>query len=330
MDSALQPPVRARPRLLPLVRQAIRARHYSPRTERSYVHWIRRFVLFHGKRHPADLAEREVGDFLTDLALRGRVAASTQNQALSALVFLYREVLGRELAQVEQIVWAKRPHRLPVVLSREEVRLVLRQLRGRCRLMASLLYGSGLRLTECLRLRVQDLDFTMSQVMVRSGKGAKDRSTMLPMSLRDELTQYLAQLRLRHQRDLSEGLGVAPLPFALRRKYPAASREWRWQYLFPGRRIMVVEPETGGQGRTHVHHSLLQRAMRKAVQAAGLTKRASCHTLRHSFATHLLEDGYDIRTVQELLGHRDVSTTMIYTHVLQRGGLGVRSPMDRA
>jgi integron integrase len=315
-------------RLLDRVRIAIRTRHLSPRTEEAYVFWIRRFILFHGKRHPVEMAEAEVSAFLSALAVGERVAASTQNQALCALLFLYRHVLGIELPWLDDLVRAKRPARLPVVLTREEVAAVLRHVQGVKRLAATLLYGSGLRLLECLRLRVKDVDFGRNEIVVRGGKGDRDRRTMLPAALSGALARFVAVARRQHQRDLAAGAGWVALPHALGRKYPNAGREWGWQWVFPATRIHV-DAESGQRRRHHLHESVLQRAVREAVLRAGIAKPAGCHTFRHSFATHLLEDGYDIRTIQELLGHRDVRTTMVYTHVLNRGGRGVTSPVDR-
>jgi len=323
-----RPPYLPGPRLLDRVRIAIRTRHLSPRTEEAYVFWIRRFILFHRKRHPAEMAAPEVSEFLSSLAVQGHVAASTQNQALCALLFLYRHVLGVDLPWLEEVVRAKRPVRLPVVLSREEVAALLQYLHGVKRLAGGLLYGSGLRLLECLRLRVKDVDFGRNEIVVRAGKGDRDRRTMLPAALKDPLGRLVEAVRCQHQRDLAAGAGWVVLPHALGRKYPNAGREWGWQWVFPATRIHF-DRETGQRRRHHLHESVLQRAVREAVLRAGIAKPAGCHTFRHSFATHLLEDGYDIRTVQELLGHRDVATTMIYTHVLQRGAMGVRSPMDR-
>ncbi len=316
------------PKLLDQVRARMRRLGLAKRTEEAYVGWIRRFILANGKRHPRDLGEREVESFLTDLAVRGRVAASTQTQALSALLFLYREVLGVELPWMENIRRAKRPERVPVVLSRDEARALLAELAGVNWLMASLLYGSGLRLLECLRLRVQDVDFGRREITVRQGKGGKDRRTMLPAGLESALRTQLDQARRLHQRDLALGFGAVWLPDALARKYPNAAREWIWQYVFPASQ-RSVDPSDGTTRRHHLDESVLQRAVKRAAAQAGLTKRATCHTLRHSFATHLLEAGYDIRTIQELLGHSDVSTTMIYTHVLNKGGRAVHSPLDR-
>jgi len=317
-----------KPRLLDRVRQALRARHMSRRTEEAYVAWIRRFIFFHDKRHPAEMGAAEVTKFLTSLAVDGQVAASTQNQALSALLFLYKDVLEVDLPWLDGIVRARRPERLPVVLNRDEVRALFQRLDGVSRLMASLLYGAGLRVLECCRLRVQDLDFATNQIVVRGGKGDKDRVTMLPGIVKAGLLEHLEDVRAQHRHDLVAGAGWVELPTALMRKYPNAGREWVWQWVFPATRI-YRDRLTGQRRRHHLHESVLQRAVKAAVRQAGLAKRASPHTLRHSFATHLLEDGHDIRTVQELLGHRDVTTTMIYTHVLNRGPAAVRSPADR-
>lgn len=316
------------PRLLDQVRGRIRRRGLAIRTEKVYVNWIRRFILANGKRHPRDMGAREVEWFLTELAVKDQVAASTQNQALSALLFLYREVLELDLPWMENIQRAKRPKRLPVVLTVDEVMRVLDRMDGTAHLMASLLYGSGLRLMECVRLRVQDVDFVRREILVRSGKGDKDRRTMLPAMAIAPLQAKLTQARILHERDLAQGHGEVWLPHALQRKYPNAAREWIWQYVFPAQR-RSIDPRSGIERRHHVGEKNLQRAVRVAVQAAGIGKHATCHTLRHSFATHLLESGSDIRTIQELLGHADVSTTMIYTHVLNRGGFGVSSPLDR-
>jgi integron integrase len=305
----------------------LRSRHYSPRTEQTYCHWVKRYIFFHNVRHPAEKGETEVNVFLTHLATSGKVSASTQNQALSALLFLYRYVLGNPLGKLGEVARARKPHRLPVVLTRQEVRAVLSRLEGDKWLMASLMYGAGLRLAECLRLRVQDVDFEAQQILVRDGKGFKDRITMLPEAVKRPLTDHLESVRRIHARDLADGYGRVDLPGALTRKYPRAAWEWRWQHVFP-QEHRWVNPRTGEQGRHHIDESLIQRAVKGAVSAAGIAKHATCHTLRHSFATHLLEDGYDIRTIQELLGHKDVKTTMIYTHVLNRGGRGVRSPVD--
>jgi integron integrase len=315
------------PRLLDRVHEAIRRRYYSRRTEEAYVHWIRRFIFFNGKRHPEVLGEAEVTAFLNHLAAERQVAAATQNQALSAILFLYREVLGRELPWLDGVHRPSRPPRLPVVLTRAEVERLLAQLTGTRWLIASLLYGAGLRVMECLRLRVKDVDLSYRQVLVRDGKGEKDRVTMLPERLVEPLRAHLGRVRLLHARDLREGYGETHLPYALSRKYPRAGREWCWQYLFPSQH-RSADPEDGVVRRHHLYESVPQRAIKEAARAACIAKPVSCHALRHSFATHLLEGGYDIRTVQELLGHSDVSTTMIYTHVLNKGGRGVKSPFD--
>ncbi len=315
-------------KLLQQMREALRARKYSCRTEKTYVMWVRRFIQFHELRHPSEMAEPEINAYLTHLAVNGNVSASTQNQALSALLFLYRHVLNRQIGELGELIRARRPQRLPVVMTRDEARAVLRRLTGEKWIIAALLYGSGLRLMECLRLRVKDVDFTSSQITVRDGKGNQDRVTMLPVSLHVPLREHLKLVRTVHEQDLKDGYGQVYMPYALNRKYPNASAEWRWQWIFPQLRRWR-DPQTGRQGRHHMDESIVQRAVKEAVRSAGLTKRASSHTFRHSFATHLLEDGYDIRTIQELLGHKDVKTTMIYTHVLNRGPTGVRSPMDR-
>jgi integron integrase len=304
-----------KPRLLDRVRESLRARHYSRRTEHAYVAWIRRYIFFHGKRHPAEMGAPEITRFLTWLAVHEKVAASTQNQALGALLFLYREVLELDVPWLDGLVRAR-------------VRALLERLDGTPRLMAYLLYGAGLRLLECCRLRVQDVDFASNQIVVRGGKGDKDRVTMLPAGVKSDLAKHLEAARRQHERDLRDGAGWVELPTALGRKYPNAGREWVWQWMFPATRI-YVDGVTGQRRRHHLHESVVQRAVRQAALKVGIAKRASPHTLRHSFATHLLEDGHDIRTVQELLGHRDVTTTMIYTHVLNRGPAAVRSPADR-
>ena len=306
---------------------ALRARHYSRRTEQAYTLWARRFIRFHGMRHPRQMAEPEINAFLTHLAVDRHVSASTQTQALAGLLFLYRHVLGRPVGELSGVIRARRPKRLPVTLTRDEVRAVVANLDGGSRLMASLMYGGGLRLSECLRLRVQDLDFERGEITVRSGKGGKDRVTMLPRSLTSPLRRHLDTVRDLHARDLAAGGGRVALPDALERKYPRAATDWRWQWVFPQRQLWR-DAQSGKQGRHHLHETIVQRAVREAVRRSGISKRAGCHTLRHSFATHLLEAGYDIRTIQELLGHKDVRTTMVYTHVLNRGGLGVRSPAD--
>ena len=316
------------PKLIPTVRRALKLRHYSRRTEEAYVGWVRRFVRYHGLRHPAELGEAEISDFLSELAAEAGVSASTQTQALSAILFLYRDVLGRPPDALRHLVRARASTRVPVVLSRGEVGRVLDGLDGTPRLVGTLLYGAGLRLLECLRLRVKDLDFELGQIIVRGGKGDKGRITMLPAAVRPPLREQLRRVRARYDADRAGGAGWVALPNAFARKSPEAGADWVWQYLFPATRLHR-DGATGQARRHHLHESVVQRAVRDAVRRAGIAKRATCHTFRHSFATHLLEDGYDIRTVQELLGHRDVATTMIYTHVLNRGAMGVRSPMDR-
>jgi len=324
-----QPPtaVPPLPRLLDRVRGVLRARHFSRRTEDAYVAWIRRFILFHGTRHPDGLGAPNVAGYLSHLASRCQVSASTQNQAFSALLFLFREVLGRELVGLEQVPRARLPEHLPVVLSREEVIAVLGRMHGTPRLMASLMYGAGLRLLECCRLRVKDVDFSRQELLVHDGKGRKDRVTVLPGRLVPSLRAHLERVERQHLADLEGCAGYVALPGALARKFPNANREWPWQWVFPATRV-YTDAATGERRRHYLHESLLQREFAAAVRAVKLAKPATCHTLRHSFATHLLETGYDIRTIQELLGHSDVSTTMIYTHVLNRGGRGVRSPFD--
>lgn len=324
------PPVRdGRPRLLHLVRAAIRARHYSRSTELAYVHWVKRLVRFHGMRHPDHLGPGEITAFLTDLAERGRVSESTQTQALSAILFLYRSVLKRDLGWLDGLVRAKAPARLPAVLTRHEVVRVLDTMEGTTRIAAELLYGSGLRLMECLTLRVKDVEFDKGQLTVRRGKGAKDRVTMLSRAVQPGLRVHLEDVRARHLRDVADGVAV-PLPEALERKGPGAATSWLWWWVFPaGRRFVPQGRAHARHWRMYLHPSVIQRAVTQAGKDAGLTHRVTCHTFRHSFATHLLEDGYDIRTVQELMGHRSVTSTMIYTHVLNRGGLGVLSPLDR-
>lgn len=314
-------------RLFDTIRNKLRVKHYSLRTEIAYLGWIRRFILANGKRHPRELGGIEVEYFLSRLATHGKVAASTQNQALSSLLFLYREVLQVNLPWMENVVRAKRPQRLPVVLSVEEVARLLARLDGRSWLMASLLYGTGMRLMECVRLRIKDVDFSRNEILVRDGKGAKDRHTVLPATLEGPLRQQIEKALLRHGDDIAQGYGEVWLPYALERKYPAAPKQSAWQYVFPATHLSE-DPLSRKTRRHHIDEKVLQRAVKSAADAAGLLKLVSCHTLRHSFATHMLESGYDIRTVQELLGHSDVATTQIYTHVLNRGAGGVRSPLD--
>jgi integron integrase len=327
-------PPRSQPgkvKLLDRIREVLRLKHYSLRTEQTYVDWIKRFIIFHGKQHPENMGADEVRAFLSDLASTRKVAAATQNQAFSALLFLYKEVLKQELPWIDNIVRAKRPAKLPVVLTPAEARAVLAKLHGPARLMANLLYGCGLRLSECVRLRVKDVDFGYLHITVRDAKGGRDRVTMLPVSLVESLRRQTEHRRILHEEDVAAGYGAVFLPTALARKYPGAAREFAWQYLFPSSR-RSADPRNDSdppkESRHHIDESFLQRAVKKAVRDAEINKMASCHTFRHSFATHLLENGYDIRTVQELLGHRDVSTTMIYTHVLNKPGLGVKSPLD--
>ncbi len=316
-----------KPKLLDQVRTACRVRHYSLRTEDAYVDWIRRFILFHGKRHPLEMGTLEINAFLSHLAVERSVAVSTQNQAFAAILFLYQKVLESDPGRIEGVIRAKRPKRLPVVLTKPEVRLVHAQLADTYLLIAQLLYGAGLRILECLRLRVKDLDFQRREITVREGKGNKDRRTMLPVSLIPALVQHLDRVRVLHQRDLERGYGMVHMPHALDRKFPGSDKEWIWQFVFPSR-CLSVDPRTGIKRRHHAHEGAVGREITAAVKRSGIAKRATSHSFRHSFATHLLEDGYDIRTVQELLGHEDVSTTMIYTHVLNKGGRGVKSPLD--
>lgn len=316
-----------KPKLLDQVREVIRRKHYSFRTEKSYTDWIRRFILFHRKRHPLEMGEPEITAFLNHLAVNRNVAASTQNQALSALLFLYQEVLDQKLEWLKDVERAKTPQRMPTVFTPEEARAVLGGLSDVYSIMGNLLYGSGLRLLECLRLRVKDVDFGYNQIMVRDGKGQKDRVTLLPRSVIEPLRIQLRKVKAIHEQDLGEGCGRVYLPFALARKYQNAEVQWLWQYVFPAPR-RSIDPRTGEEARHHLHEKSLQHEVKKAIRAAGIEKKASCHTFRHSFATHLLESGYDIRTVQQLLGHKDVATTMIYTHVLNSPGIAVRSPLD--
>jgi integron integrase len=321
-------PDKSAPRLYDRIVEVMRVRHYSRRTEEAYLHWIRRYIEFHARRHPRQLAEGDVNRFLTHLAVKEHVAASTQNQALSAILFLYEHVLEQPLDRIEGVVRARRPKRLPVVLTVDEVSRVMAHLSGDKWLIAMLLYyGGGLRLLEALRLRVKDLDFQRGEITVREGTGDKDRVTTMPRAVSSPLQQHLQRVEAIHQQDLADGYGRVELPHALARKYPNANQEWCWQFVFPQERRWK-NSRTGEQGRHHIDESLFSRSLKAAVRKAGLTKRVTSHTFRHSFATHLLADGYDIRTVQELLGHQDVRTTMIYTHVLNRGGRGVRSPTD--
>jgi len=316
------------PKLLDQVRGKIRLKHYSIRTEQAYTDWIKRFILHFGKKHPRDMGAAEVEQFLTHLAVNGRVSASTQNQAKCALLFLYKEVLAVELPWLDNVEQAKTPKRLPVVLNRDEIQAILSRLTGTQWLIVSLFYGTGMRIMECLRLRVQDVDLKRRELLIRDGKGFKDRVTMLPMTLGAPLQAHLIKVRELHENDLAQGYGTVYMPYALERKYPNAAKAWIWQYVFPAAKLST-DPRSGTVRRHHVQEQAIQRAVKQAVRDADLTKAATPHTFRHSFATHLLEGGYDIRTVQELLGHADVSTTMIYTHVLNKGGKGVLSPLDQ-
>jgi integron integrase len=309
------------------VRDTLRRKHYSYRTEQAYLYWIRHFIFFHNKRHPREMAEREVAAFLTHLAVKRRVSASTQNQALNAILFLYKQVLGRNIGLIQGVVRAKRPERLPVVMTPEEVQKVLARLSGRAWLMACLMYGAGLRVTECLRLRVKDIDFGLNQIVVRDGKGGKDRVTPLPVTLVPTLRQQIENVRRIHAADQADGFGEVSMPNALARKYPNAARELAWWYVFPASH-RSRDPYSDRIKRHHLDESVIQRAVKQAVRASGIAKPASCHTFRHSFATHLLASGHDIRTIQEILGHHDVRTTMVYTHVLGKGARGVSSPLD--
>ena len=316
-----------KPKLLTQLSQAIRSRHYSRSTEATYVHWIKRFIFFHHVRHPQEMAEPEINAFLTHLAVKEHVSASTQNQALCAIIFLYKHVINRKIGDIGEVIRARKPVRLPVVMTKAEVKAVLSNLTGDKWIIAYIMYGAGLRLMECLRLRVQDVDFNQNQITVRDGKGDKDRVTMFPESVKKPLAEHLSKVKKIHESDIEKGLGRVLLPDALARKYPNASKEWRWQWIFP-QNTLWHNIKTGERGRHHVHETLIQKLVKDAVTKAGLVKRATCHTFRHSFATHLLEDGYDIRTIQELLGHKDLKTTMIYTHVLNKGPSAVRSPAD--
>jgi integron integrase len=319
------PPVK----LLDRVRQSIRLKGYSIRTERTYVSWIRQFVLFHAKRHPRDMGKPEIEAFLSYLVMKRNVASSTQNQAFNSILFLYNNVLDVDMPQDINALRSKKPVRVPTVMTREETLKLIGSMHGTHQLMAKLMYGCGLRVIECVRLRVKDVDFAMNQIIVRDGKGKKDRITVLPEGARPLLEEHLVYVKRLHQSDLAKGYGRVYLPNALDRKYPNSNRQWGWQYVFPAK-TLSNDPRSGIKRRHHLHDSSIRKAIRKAVKLCGIVKPVSCHTLRHSFATDLLADGYDIRTVQELLGHKDVSTTMIYTHVLNRGGRGVRSPLDFA
>ncbi len=316
------------PRLLYIVRNKIRLKHYSIRTEEAYVSWIKRYIYFHDKRHPNDMGRLEIEAFLTDLAVKGNVAASTQNQAFSALLFLYKKVLNKDVFKDIDALRAKKPQRLPTVLTFDETMDMIDSMTGMFQLIVKLLYGCGLRGIECVRLRVKDIDFEMNQVVVRDGKGQKDRVTMLPENVKTALKEHLKYVKKRHEKDLAQGFGSVYLPHALAKKYKNAPKDWRWQYVFPSK-TLSMDPRSGVKRRHHIHLDSLSKAIKRAARISGVTKTVSSHVFRHSFATHLLEDGYDIRTIQELLGHKNVSTTMIYTHVLNKGGRAVRSPLDR-
>ena len=316
-----------KPKLLDQVRQIIRIKHYSLRTEESYVNWIKRFIFFHDKKHPKEMREKEIGQFITHLAKDKKVSASTQNQALCAIVFLYKNILKIELENTISIYWSKRPKKLPVVFTKDEAIKVLYNLKGVHWFVGMLLYGSGLRLTESLELRVKDIDFGYKQIVVRNSKGEKDRTTMLPEKVIEPMKKHLQKVKQIHEEDLKNGYGTVYLPYAIERKYSNAKYDWGWQYVFPASRIST-DPRSGIQRRHHLHDTVIQKAVKQSIRNAGINKHASCHTFRHSFATHLLESGYDIRTIQELLGHKNVETIMIYTHVINQGGKGVRSPAD--
>jgi integron integrase len=323
----MEPPPTPPKKLLDQVRDVIRVKHYSYRTEETYVQWIRRYILFHNKRHPKEMGVPEIEAFLTHLAVQEHVAAATQNQAFSALLFLYKEVLCLPLDERIDAIRAKPSRKLPTVLTPEEVRSIILNMSGVHRLIVQILYGSGLRLREAMQLRIKDLDLSQHQIVVRDAKGQESRVTMLPTSVVAPLQDHLRTVKRLHQQDLDQGYGAVTLPFALARKYPSANRQWLWQFVFPSS-TRCRDPRTDVVVRYHLHESGLQKAVKQAVRQAGIPKRVGCHTFRHSFATHLLQNGYDIRTVQELLGHKNVKTTMIYTHVLNRGGFGVRSPLD--
>ena len=322
MNSELQ-----KPKLLDQVRSVLRVKHYSYRTEQNYIHWIKRYIYFHNKTHPKDLDGKDISRFISHLALKEKVSASTQNQALCALVFLYKQVFGLDMGEFPEIHWARKPKKIPVVFSKAEVQKVLGNLNGLHWIMAMLLYGAGLRLRECLQLRVKDIDFDYKQVTVREGKGDKDRITILPDRVIEPLKKQIKYVKVLFEKDIKEGYDSVYMPFALEKKYPNAGKELGWRFVFPSEYISA-DPRTGIKRRHHIHETVLPKAVKRAIRKSGITKHASCHTFRHSFATHLLEDGYDIRTVQELLGHSNVNTTMIYTHVINKGGLGVKSPGD--
>ena len=315
------------PTLIEKVREVLRLQHKSYRTEQSYIYWIRKFLQFHNMRHPREMGAAEIREFLSHLAVQKNVAASTQKQALNAIMFMYIQVYERNIGDIGKFIRPKKPEKVPTVFSREEAKKVISHLEGRHWLIVNILYGSGLRLIECLRLRIKDIDFAYNQIVVRAGKGEKDRCTMLPQKLKEPLTFHLTNVKQLHKQFLKKGYGTVELPYALAKKYPNAEKEWKWQYVFPADRVSK-DPRSGAVRRHHLHESSVQKAVKTAIRKAGIQKHASCHTFRHSFATHLLEAGYDIRTVQELLGHKNLETTMIYTHVLNKGGKGVKSPLD--
>ena len=328
MEKAILRTTGGQPILLDQVRTAVRIRHYSARTEKAYVHWIRKFVFFHSVRHPINMGGPEITAFLNHLAVNDKVSASTQNQALCAIVFLYKHVLKKEPDQFEGLVWAKKPKHIPVVFTREEVRSILNHLDGVYWMMATLLYGAGLRLRECLELRIKDIDFDYNQIVIRDAKGEKDRVVPLPQKLKTPLKSQMEKVKKLHEQDVKDGYDSVYMPYALEKKYPHAGKELAWKYVFPAHQIST-DPRSDIRRRHHLYETVLQKAVKTAIRKAGIVKHAGCHALRHSFATHLLEDGYDIRTIQELLGHNDVKTTMIYTHVLNKGGLAVKSPADQ-
>ena len=315
------------PRLLDLLRSRIRFLHYSYRTEQAYVFWVKRFIYFHNKKHPRDMGEDDIAAFLNHLSVKKNVSASTQNQALNALMFLYKKVLERELKTLPEFSYAKRPRKLPTVLTIEEVVMIINYMHEPYKTMARLMYGSGLRLNECLKLRILDIDFNRKELLIRAGKGGKDRVTVLPESAIPGLQNVMLKTRAYFNQDMQEGIDYIELPFALNKKYPNSAKELKWRFVFASQNTSI-DPRTGNRGRYHIHISTMRKSLRRAVIRAGIMKHVSCHTFRHSFATHMLENGYDIRTVQELLGHKHVNTTMIYTHVLNRGGRGVKSPLD--
>ncbi len=315
-----------KPKLLEEVRNALRKKHYSIRTEEAYINWIKRYIIFHGKKHPLEMGEREINQYLTHLAVEEKVAASTQNLALCSIIFLYKEILKKKI-NVLEIEWSKKPKKLPVVFTKEEVKKILNNLRGTEWLIGNILYGSGLRLIESLRLRVQDIEFTANQIIVRNGKGGKDRVTMLPAIVKEALRAKIEEVKKQHDKDITKGLGKVYLPYALEKKYPNADKEFKWQYVFTSEKLSK-DPRSGILRRHHIDESIVQKAVREAIKKAGILKAGGCHTLRHSFATHLLESGTDIRTIQELLGHSSLETTMIYTHVINKGPFGIKSPAD--